>query len=213
MLSDCIDAGHTHGLSTVNNYGAGSANRGHAQGAEAGQMLQIFVRADCVDDVAYACQPGGVFIPQNNPLSKFLRTKGGPDAVPQARIFWHPTLFTDTTKTHIFHYAADKKFHQNRDKFRADVRKALAPILGAPLAARTAFAKVEGRVAPKLRSAGGAAEYVTNGAKELVVGAGAATPPPQPAKTRAVAVPADPALPKGKAPKGGGWFGGWLGGS
>ena len=108
-----------------------------------GHMMQVFIRVDCVDDVAYGSQPGGVFETASNPLSTYLTAKNAPDG--QARIFWHPSLFLDPSKVKVYHYAADEKVHgRNRVQLQEELRVALKPLLGDAKTALRAFHGIEG---------------------------------------------------------------------
>ena len=107
-------------------------------------MLQIFIRTDCVDDVAYGSHAMGVWDDTLNPPSSALRQKKSPDG--QARIFWHPSLFLDPTKCKVYHYSANPKSHgQNRLAMQKELEVALAPVLGTVHGALKAFHGIEGR--------------------------------------------------------------------
>eukprot|EP00727_Mastigamoeba_balamuthi_P009886 m51a1_g552 hypothetical protein (703) ;mRNA; r:452804-455145 len=69
-----------------------------ATGMSTGNMLQIFVHRDLVDDVAYRAMPMGVPVNTHEKLSGTLLK--GP-AAGQARVFMHPELFTDSTKARL----------------------------------------------------------------------------------------------------------------
>ena len=92
-----------------------------------GHLLQIFVRRDVVDDIAYGSQPYGVFDPSSNPLSAHLAKDVAP--MGQARVFWHPSVFLDPMKSVVYHYAANKEAmlsrRQMRDEMIAEIGKSL----------------------------------------------------------------------------------------
>ena len=109
-----------------------------------GHMLQIFIRADCVDDVAYGSLAYGVYQASLNPPSQYMLREQAPDG--QARIFWHPSLFLDPSKCKVYHYAANPKNHGSaRKSLQKDIEEALAPLLGNVPSALKAFYGIEGR--------------------------------------------------------------------
>jgi hypothetical protein len=110
-----------------------------------GQMLQIFIRVDCVDDIAYGCQPFGEYDELLNPLSEYMTRADAPDG--QARIFWHPSLFLDPTKTKVYHYAGDESVHERRSSLQSALAVALRPLVVDPMSALRAYEGIEG-VAP-----------------------------------------------------------------
>ena len=107
-----------------------------------GHMIQMFIAADVVDDLAYASHAMGVPDPTRNPLSTYLTGKKTPDG--QARIFVHPSLFLNTDKVKLYHYAANQNLHKKRINFQDDLIKALFQILGTPKAVLRAYNGVEG---------------------------------------------------------------------
>lgn len=142
MVKQIATTAASHNIAYSNLYdpSASGANNGTA-----GHMLQIFIRADCVDDVAYGSEAFGVYNANYNPLSRYLMRDKEPSG--QARVFWHPTLFNDPTKVKIYHYAADpKNTPAKRLEFHAALRRVLKPLLGTPEGVIRAFKALEGLV-------------------------------------------------------------------
>lgn len=99
-----------------------------ARSSKPGQMLQIFIRVDCVDDVAYGSHAYGVYDPARNPLSKYLLEDRAPDS--QGRVFWHPTLFLDDSKVKVYHYPADESYaNKGKMNLQKELFDALNPIM------------------------------------------------------------------------------------
>lgn len=108
-----------------------------------GHMLQIFVRSDCVDDVAYGSHAYGVWRDDANPLSSYMLQPKAPDG--QARVFWHPSLFTDPKRTRVYHFAADPLASSKRAELQKGLAEILRPLLGDARAVVKTFRFVEGQ--------------------------------------------------------------------
>lgn len=117
MIDAILRVSAKYGLD-VRHYGKGVQKQGmNFSKAGFGHMLQIFVRKDYVDEVAYSSLPYGV--PTGKLLSECLE-RG--DVNGQARIFMNPELFTDITKTRIFYYCPNEKFYYQRKQFVNELR-------------------------------------------------------------------------------------------
>jgi hypothetical protein len=164
VINRVVEVSNRYGL--MGNYAKHSDPRRHplmlgmGGARSAGHMLQIFVRKDVVDHIAYRSEPMGVPIKSPVPISVFLSGEGtarasrvGDPSGPcngQARIFMHPAVFTDPTASQIFHYCANEEFMNpdptkpgSRGAYVQELHAALAPILGSADGLRRAFCGVE----------------------------------------------------------------------
>mmetsp|Transcript_4418 Transcript_4418/g.7623 ORF Transcript_4418/g.7623 Transcript_4418/m.7623 type:complete len:475 (-) Transcript_4418:140-1564(-) len=103
-----------------------------------GQMLQIFVAKSEVDNWAYHAHPYGHPYETDARMEEWLAGKKGPAIDGQARLLCNPQLLSDPKRARVYHYAGDWQFHGgdpemegSRAAFVLDMRKALAPVLGA----------------------------------------------------------------------------------
>eukprot|EP00759_Apiculatamorpha_spiralis_P041795 PhF_6_TR40242/c0_g1_i6/m.59860 len=108
-----------------------------------GHMIQIFIRTDLVDDLAYGSHAYGVYNAEWNPPSKYLTGKTHPTG--QGRVFVHPSAFMDWKKVKVYHYAANETFHTKRREFLRDLRQALLPLYDTPQKAIRAMYGIEGQ--------------------------------------------------------------------
>eukprot|EP00760_Papus_ankaliazontas_P017657 PhM_4_TR17363/c0_g1_i1/m.35388 len=95
--------------------------------ARSGHLLQILVHKDFVDHIAYAAHPYGITDDSRDPLSEHVFVAVDPSTsehkhsvAGQARVYAKPQWLTDPSKVRIFHYAAYKPFHDNRERFHAE---------------------------------------------------------------------------------------------
>eukprot|EP00727_Mastigamoeba_balamuthi_P013645 m51a1_g8903 hypothetical protein (777) ;mRNA; f:740566-743243 len=152
LADELVDIGDRHRVVTWPYKRSDSGRRGAhavmgAAAGPAGHMLQVFVHKDHVDSIAYESLPMGVPTGRG-PLSELLAA-GRIDG--QARVFMHPAVFTDTTKSRLFHYCADMGLScmdpavaGSRGALVQDLRKALSLITGDYRALRRAFKAIEG---------------------------------------------------------------------
>jgi hypothetical protein len=166
VITNIIEVSNRYGL--VGNY-AKPTERGTARADSmldksacnnAGHMLQIFVRKDLVDHIAYRSHPKGIPIVSPVPISAFLRGEGTPPATRvgdasgpcngQARVFMHPTIFTDPKSSIIYHYCANEAFMSpdpatpgSRGAYVQELHAALAPLLGSADSLRRTHRGVE----------------------------------------------------------------------
>ncbi|KAH3744173.1 hypothetical protein Pelo_14432 [Pelomyxa schiedti] len=129
------------GSGTVPYYGPNAAH-------PAGNMLQIFIHKDILDDVAYPCQPGGYPIAHHGSFSEYLKA----DPTGQTRIFAFPALFVDRKHAFIYHYCAnqdlccpDSKVPGSRGALKRELRAVLKPVLGTPEGRRAAFQRIQAK--------------------------------------------------------------------
>eukprot|EP01012_Entosiphon_sulcatum_P030805 TRINITY_DN3821_c0_g1_i1.p1 TRINITY_DN3821_c0_g1~~TRINITY_DN3821_c0_g1_i1.p1 ORF type:complete len:593 (+),score=101.44 TRINITY_DN3821_c0_g1_i1:32-1810(+) len=137
MVAKMVKLGGEWGL-PVANYGQAASGTS----APSGHMIQIFLHSKYIDDAAYASHAYGVHDPARHPLSTYLTASARCDG--QARVFCHPTLFTDLGKAKIYHYSANKRFNDNRVEFQKALQRVLAPVLGTNAAIYRAYCGVEG---------------------------------------------------------------------
>lgn len=94
-------------------------------GRRAGHMLQVFIRRDLVDHIAYSAHPWGHLDEERQPLSHWYagdnNTNWG-----QARIVAHPKFFLREDMVRMFVASADKEFHVGRQEFQQKLGELLA---------------------------------------------------------------------------------------
>jgi hypothetical protein len=96
-----------------------------------GHMLQIFVRRDLVDQLAYASAPWGDVDQSREPISRWFDDDSD-TSWGQARVLAHPTFFMkkDCVRLHVA--SADKTFHKTRQDFSNDLVKVMRKFLEGP---------------------------------------------------------------------------------
>lgn len=131
---------------------------------EPGRILQIFIRRDKVDTLAYAAHPMGRVDATRMPLS---RTLGSPTApAGQARIVCMPEEFMDSDVVRVHSFAASERVHEARPSVVRElvdiVRRRVVPSEAArQYASATLCGRAMGRVkAPARQGEGDAAEVV-----------------------------------------------------
>jgi len=100
-----------------------------------GYMLQIFIHRSMVRQYAYPSEPYGV--PIDDDMITYV--DGHQIADGQARVYFNPTVFVDTSKTRLCHYCArplqscmDTSVNMSRGSFIQELRALLKPILEIP---------------------------------------------------------------------------------
>ena len=63
-----------------------------------GHMMQTFVHKDWVDDLSYPCRPDGI---RDGTLSTTAYIEKGQLVAGQARVFYHPDLLLDSTRSRV----------------------------------------------------------------------------------------------------------------
>ena len=105
LTNDVIEIGGRYGLS-VGPYGAparhGRIAPAYDGSGSIGHMLQIFIKRDSIDDIAYASAAYGV--PESIALSKKLSSG---NVTGQARVFMHPEFFLDRSRARMYHYTSN----------------------------------------------------------------------------------------------------------
>ena len=113
---------------------------GRMGGRGMGHMLQIFIRKDIVDDVAYSSRPLGV--PTGHKRISELFDRG--EVSGQARLFMSPELFTDESKTRIFYYCSSQEYSSTRVCFIEKLRDLFKPITDDPVLRKKARYSIKG---------------------------------------------------------------------
>eukprot|EP00466_Bigelowiella_natans_P008281 jgi/Bigna1/89817/estExt_fgenesh1_pg.C_560035 len=85
-----------------------------------GNLLQIFIRKDVVDDLAYGCFAYGRFDPNRPSLRKALES--APPKYGQCRLSANPKILMDPNKAKIFQFSADEKRHSTGTEFQSKLR-------------------------------------------------------------------------------------------
>lgn len=89
---------------------------------KSGHLLQIFIKRDCLDELAYSSLPMGDIDLERDPLSKWLgedeNTNYG-----QARIIAQPERFTNDACVRTFAASADPTFDTSRETFQLELTK------------------------------------------------------------------------------------------
>merc|ERR1719277_1100303 len=110
--ADVLDLCKSYGLDATT-YGGSPC-----ESKKAGHLLQIFVRRDLVNEVAYAAQPYGAVDTTRDPLSAWLDSDANTN-FGQARLLAHPKWFMQAGAVQMHLVSADPKFHCNRPGFQA----------------------------------------------------------------------------------------------
>lgn len=125
LARDIIELSEKHGLD-VSQFGGKRCKSG-----KAGHLLQILIRRDLVDELAYAAVPYGHVDQTRQPLSKFMNSNSA-FTVGQARVVAHPQTFMQATAVRLHVISADPTFHSNRMAFQDELTKLLDVILREP---------------------------------------------------------------------------------
>eukprot|EP00466_Bigelowiella_natans_P017849 jgi/Bigna1/74643/fgenesh1_pg.30_\ len=91
-----------------------------------GNLLQIFVHKDVIDQCAYGSEPMGVLPSERGKISLRGRCfEMGGDTIGQCRLICHPQLFMNPKKIKAFSFSSCPKRHQNRKKLQRALRDLL----------------------------------------------------------------------------------------
>jgi len=94
-----------------------------------GHQLQLFIRRNLVDQLAYAAVPWGDVDPEHEPISKWL--DGDNDLNwGQARVVCNPEHFLCPESVRMYQASADPDFHNNRPIFQAELVGLLSNWIG-----------------------------------------------------------------------------------
>lgn len=96
LAKQIVSLGGKHGLE-CQNFGGKPCKSGLD-----GHILQIFVRADIADKIAYAAKPYGVPDKKRHPIGPHLQESAGP-IQGQARLVMHPSFFHGQETCSIIH--------------------------------------------------------------------------------------------------------------
>ncbi|KAH3744178.1 hypothetical protein Pelo_14437 [Pelomyxa schiedti] len=141
-----IDIGAKYYIPT-SHFGAGTqAYSAPSTAHPPGNMLQIFIHKEILDDVAYPCQPYGHPIQHSGTFAEYLKS----NPTGQTRIFAFPALFVDRNHAFIYHYCAnqdlccpDSKVPGSRGALKRELRAVLKPVLGTSEGRRAAFQRIQ----------------------------------------------------------------------
>eukprot|EP00405_Crypthecodinium_cohnii_P035933 CAMPEP_0206543810 /NCGR_PEP_ID=MMETSP0325_2-20121206/11116_1 /ASSEMBLY_ACC=CAM_ASM_000347 /TAXON_ID=2866 /ORGANISM="Crypthecodinium cohnii, Strain Seligo" /LENGTH=837 /DNA_ID=CAMNT_0054042383 /DNA_START=232 /DNA_END=2745 /DNA_ORIENTATION=+ len=123
LAADIVALSEKHGLDG-SQYGGAPCKSG-----KAGHMLQIFIRRDLVDHLAYAAKPYGALDSKRHPLSDWLNGDSNMN-FGQARIVANPMFFMQSNFVRMYTVSADPSFHHNRRLFQEELTSLLSVILG-----------------------------------------------------------------------------------
>ena len=106
VMDRIIAIAESHGLPVSAYARKGSHNTlsGRTNGRLTGHMLQLFIKREHADSLAYASQPMGVPVQGYDSICHYAAKK--PFASGQVRIYMDPEVFTDPSMTQTFHYCA-----------------------------------------------------------------------------------------------------------
>eukprot|EP00472_Partenskyella_glossopodia_P002067 CAMPEP_0197523496 /NCGR_PEP_ID=MMETSP1318-20131121/8406_1 /TAXON_ID=552666 /ORGANISM="Partenskyella glossopodia, Strain RCC365" /LENGTH=498 /DNA_ID=CAMNT_0043076203 /DNA_START=117 /DNA_END=1610 /DNA_ORIENTATION=- len=93
-----------------------------------GNLLQIFIRRDIVDDYVYPSMPMGVWDRNRKKISDQVNANCPIEG--QVRICVHPLVFTLSELVKTYVYSCDKKFHDSRTKLQKELRALIRKELG-----------------------------------------------------------------------------------
>uniref|UniRef100_A0A7S2L2E3 Uncharacterized protein n=1 Tax=Zooxanthella nutricula TaxID=1333877 RepID=A0A7S2L2E3_9DINO len=96
----------------------------------AGHLLQIFVRRDLVDELAYASLPYGVLDEERMPLSSWLNGDNNFN-FGQARLLASPDVFMDQSRVRMHVFSADPTFNLKRRSFQRRLQRMLSKEINA----------------------------------------------------------------------------------
>ncbi|KAH3744177.1 hypothetical protein Pelo_14436 [Pelomyxa schiedti] len=141
-----IDIGAKYHLLT-SHFGAGTqAYSAPSTAHPSGNMLQIFIHKEILDDVAYPCRAYGHPVKHNGTFAEYLKS----NPTGQTRIFAFPALFVDRNHAFIYHYCAnqdlccpDSKVPGSRGALKRELRYVLKPVLGTSEGRRAAFQRIQ----------------------------------------------------------------------
>mmetsp|Transcript_96603 Transcript_96603/g.277409 ORF Transcript_96603/g.277409 Transcript_96603/m.277409 type:complete len:632 (+) Transcript_96603:72-1967(+) len=122
LAADIVALSEKHGLD-VSQFGGKGCESGRA-----GHMLQIFIRRDLVDQLAYAAVPYGAVDKKRHPISKWLNSDSNMN-FGQARIVAHPKFFMQASCVRMHVVSADPCFHASRPEFQEELTSLLGVIL------------------------------------------------------------------------------------
>jgi len=111
VASKIIKLAEQHGLDASQFGGRACAS------GKAGHLLQVFVRRDLVDRLAYAARPYGPVDEARMPLSAWM-DGDQPFSDGQARLLAHPKYFMDEECVRLHVVSADPTFHRTRRAFQ-----------------------------------------------------------------------------------------------
>merc|ERR1712126_473161 len=125
LATDIVALSERHGLD-VSQFGGQPC-----ESRRAGHLLQIFIRRDLVDQLAYAALPYGYVDQARHPISEWLDGDNNTN-FGQARIVAHPLwlMQRDCVKMHVV--SADPRFHHNRGQFQAELTELTGLYLNEP---------------------------------------------------------------------------------
>lgn len=124
LMKEIIALSEKHGLD-VSLFDNGKECRSK----QPGHLLQICIRRDIIDKVAYASLPYGHPDESRPSMSGFLDGKSSFD-YGQARVLARPEFFMEPDAVRLHVVSADPTFHANRQKFQKELTDLLSSILG-----------------------------------------------------------------------------------
>jgi len=141
LAADVIALSEKHGLD-VSQFGGRPCESG-----KAGHLLQIFIRRDLVDMLAYASRPFGVLDKSRHPISGWLNADTNTN-FGQARIVAHPLWFMQPDCVQMRVVSADPHFHHSRQQFQGELTTLLGDVLGDPVLHESAARGIFGGEVP-----------------------------------------------------------------
>merc|ERR1712196_523205 len=125
LADDIMRLSEQHGLD-VSQFGGKPCTSGRA-----GHLLQIFVRRNLVEQLAYAAHPYGAVDNERHPISKWLNSDSAMN-FGQARLVAHPKFFMNPSCVQMHVVSADPVFHQNRERYQEQLAELLEAVFDEP---------------------------------------------------------------------------------
>jgi len=141
LADDIVALSEVHGLD-VSQFGGKPCKSG-----KAGHLLQIFIKRDLVDKLAYAAKPYGPVDETRMPLSRWVASEDSLN-FGQARIVAHPKYFLRANSVRMHVASADPTFHANRKVFQEALTKLLGVVLREPKLRERAARGIYGGMLP-----------------------------------------------------------------
>jgi len=142
LMLDIIALSEKHGLDVS------LFNGQECQSKQPGHLLQICMRRDVVDKLAYASLPYGHADESRPSMSHFMDGNNSFD-YGQARILARPEYFLEPDAVRCHVVSADPKFHASRQAFQMELTELLSTILGDAASRETAARGIFGGSLPE----------------------------------------------------------------
>jgi hypothetical protein len=141
VIQDIIKLSEKHGLDVS------SFNGQPCKSKQPGHLLQMCIRRDVVEKLAYASLPFGYPDESRQPMSRYMDGNSS-FAYGQARVLARPEYFLEPDAVRLHTVSADPKFHANRETYQKELTELLSLILGDASSREDAARGIYGGVLP-----------------------------------------------------------------